>query len=98
MEKYIVKPDADLYIGIRVDKDTKLEFKNEKVSQTIENLKIHSIITEKNECYESTTDLTVNLEPGDVIILDNDRGYILPGIPLITIKEAIEDFKNLDEV
>ena len=98
MQKFIIKPDITFYPGIRVDENTKLEFKNDKVEQTIENLKIHSIITEENEDYNSKTDLTVNLKVGDIIILDENRGYILPGIPLTTVEEEIEELSYLKEV
>ena len=98
MQKFIIKPDITFYPGIRVDENTKLEFKNDKVEQTVENLKIHSIITEDNEDYSSKTDLTVNLKAGDIIILDENRGYILPGIPLTTVNEEIEELSYLKEV
>ena len=98
MQKFIIKPDITFYPGIRVDENTKLEFKNDKVEQTVENLKIHSIITEENEDYNSKTDLIVNLKAGDIIILDENRGYILPGIPLITVNEEIEELSYLKEV
>lgn len=98
MQKFIIKPDITFYPGIRVNENTKLEFKNDKVEQTVENLKIHSIITEENEDYNSKTDLTVNLNIGDIIILDENRGYILPGIPLTTVNEEIEELNYLKEV
>ena len=98
MKNYIVRPDITFYPGIRVDEKTKLDFKNDKVTQTIENLKLHSIIIEKNDNYECKSELTINLDIGDVIILDNDRGYILPAFPLVTVKEAIEEFECLKEV
>lgn len=98
MQKFIIKPDITFYPGIRVDKNTKLDFKNDRVEQKVENLKIHSIITEENEDYNSKTDLTVNLKVGDIIILDENRGYILPGIPLTTVEEEIEELNYLKEV
>lgn len=98
MQKFIIKPDITFYPGIRVDENTKLDFKNDKVEQTVENLKIHSIITEDNEDYRSKTDLTVNLKVGDIIILDEKRGYILPGISLTTVEEEIEELSYLKEV
>lgn len=98
MQKFIIKPDITFYPGIRVDKNTKLDFKNDRVEQKVENLKIHSIIAEENEDYNSKTDLTVNLKVGDIIILDENRGYILPGIPLTTVEEEIEELNYLKEV
>ena len=31
MEQFITKPDVTIYHGIKVNKDTKLEYKNEKL-------------------------------------------------------------------
>ena len=49
---YILKPSIDLYPGIRVDKDTKLEFKTENVEQTIEDLKLHSVTKVKGDGFD----------------------------------------------
>ena len=42
MQRFIRKPSIDMYVGIKVDKDTKLEFENENVKQKLENLVFHS--------------------------------------------------------
>ena len=42
-EKFIEAPCIDMYPGIRVTKDTKLEYKNEHVDQHLEGLVFHSI-------------------------------------------------------
>jgi hypothetical protein len=98
MKKFIIKPDITFYPGIVVDKDTNLEYENELVKQEIKDLKLHSIITEEKEEYHSKTDLTVNLQVGDILILDENRGYILPGIPLVTVEEEIEELNYMKEV
>ena len=38
MQKFIRKPSIDMYAGIKVTKDTKLDYENENVKQTLENL------------------------------------------------------------
>jgi hypothetical protein len=43
MKNFIMRPSIDLYPGIRVDKDTVLEYKNENVVQTLKNLTLHSV-------------------------------------------------------
>ncbi len=98
MQKFIIKQDITFYLGIKVDKSTTLEYENERVKQEIKDLKLHSIITEQNEDYTSKTDLTVNLKVGDILILDETRGYILPGIPLTTVEEEIKELSYLKEV
>ena len=39
MKYYVLRPDLTPYEGMIVNKDSKLEFKNEKVEQKLENLK-----------------------------------------------------------
>lgn len=98
MQKFIIKPDITFYLGIKVDKNTTLEYENDNVKQELKDFKLHSIITEQNEEYTSKTDLTVNLKVGDILILDETRGYILPGIPLTTVAEEVEELSYLKEV
>ena len=38
MRNFIRKPSIELYPGVRVDKDTVLEYKSETVEQKVENL------------------------------------------------------------
>jgi hypothetical protein len=92
MQKFIRKPSIDMYAGIKVDKDTKLEYKNDNVEQTIENLVFHSITKVVGENYESTYDTTIQLNEGDVLILEEEgRGYIKPVAEFVTVAEAIEE-------
>ena len=96
---YILKPSIDLYPGVRVDKDTKLEYKTENVEQTIEDLKFHSITKVKGDGFESVYDTTIELKEGDILIFEeNGRGYIKPVEPLVTIEEAIEELECIKEV
>lgn len=99
MQVYIRKPSIDLYPGIRVDKDTVLEYKNEHVDQKVENLVFHSLTRVKGEGYESTYDTTIHLQEGDILLFEGDgRGYIKPVEPFVTIAEAIEDFENIKDL
>lgn len=96
---FVQKPSIDLYPGIRVDKDTKLEYKNENVKQKIENLVLHSVTTVKGEGYKSKYDTTIELKEGDVLIFEETgRGYIKPVEPFVTIEEAIEDLMNIKDL
>ena len=40
MKYYVLRPDLTPYEGMIVNKDSKLKFKNEKVEQKLENLKL----------------------------------------------------------
>ena len=99
MEVFIRKPSIDLYPGVRVDKDTVLEYKNENVEQQLENLVFRSKTLVKGEGYESTYDTTIWLKEGDVLIFEEEgRGYIKPVDSFVTIQEAIEDYENIRDV
>lgn len=99
MERFIRRPSIDLYPGIRVDKDTVLEYKNENVEQKVENLVFHSLTYVKGENYESTYDTTIHLQEGDILLFEDEgRGYIKPVEPFVTIAEAIEDFENIKDL
>lgn len=99
MQVFIRKPSIDLYPGVRVDKDTVLEYKNENVEQRLENLVFKSKTKVKGEGYESTYDTTIWLNEGDVLVFEEEgRGYIKPVDSFITIQEAIDDFTNIKDV
>ena len=96
---FIRKPSIDLYPGIRVDKDTVLEFKNEYVDQTVKDLVLHSVTKVKGDNYESTYDTTVKLQEGDILVYEAEgRGYIKPVEEFVTIEEAIEDLTNIKDL
>lgn len=96
---FIKKPSIDLYPGIRVTKDTELEFKNEHVKQTIKDLVLHSVTKVKGEGFKSKYDTTIQLEDGDILIFEDEgRGYIKPVEGFVTIEEAIEDLVNIKDL
>ena len=96
---FIRKPSIDLYPGIRVTKDTKLEYKNKGVKQTVENLKLHSVTTIKGESFKSKYDTTVQLKEGDILIFEEEgRGYIKPVEAFVSIEEAIEELTNIKDL
>ena len=99
MQNFILKPCIDLYPGIRVDKDTKLEFKNENVTQKLENLVFRSKTKVKGEGYVSVYDTKIQLKEGDILIFEEEgRGYIKPAEGVVTISEAIADLENIKDL
>ena len=99
MQVFIRKPSIDLYPGIRVDKDTVLEYKNENCEQRLENLVLHSVTKVKGEDYESVYDTTIRLKVGDILVFEEEgRGYIKPVEDFVTIAEAIEDLTSIKGV
>lgn len=95
MRKFIMRPDLEFYEGIKVDKETKIQFSNEFVSQTIENLVLKTNKKEKTDKYESVFDLTINLADGEILLFEEERGYFLPSMPMSTIRDAIEDLEAI---
>lgn len=99
MQNFISKPSIDLMPGIRITKDTELEFKNENVKQTVRNLVLHSVMKVTGDGYKSKYDTTIQLKEGDVLLFEKDgRGYIKPVEEFVTIEEAIEDLTNIKDL
>ncbi len=96
---FIMKPSIDLYPGVKVDKDTKLEYKTENVEQKIEDLKFRSVAHVKGDGFESVYDTTIELKEGDILIFEEEgRGYIKPVESFVTIEEAIDELKNIKDL
>lgn len=96
---FIQKPSIDLYPGIRVDKDTVFEYKNENVKQTLKNLVFHSVTKVKGEGFTSKYDTTIHLKEGDVLVFEEEgRGYIKPVEEFVTIAEAIEELTHIKDL
>lgn len=97
MNYYVIRPDLTPYDGIKVTKDTVIDYENENVKQTIKDLKMISIYTVRTEKYTSTNTLEINLEDGEILLFENEnRGYFLPkDVPICSIKTAIGDYESL---
>ena len=99
MQNFIRRPSIDLMPGIRVTKDTKIEFKNENVKQTISDMVLHSVTKISGDGYKSKYDTTIQLEEGDVLVFEEEgRGYIKPVEAFVTIEEAIDDLTNIKDL
>lgn len=99
MQLFIRKPSIDLFPGIRVDKDTVLEFKNERAEQTLKDLVLHSVTRVTGEGYESVYDTTIQLKEGDILVFEEEgRGYIKPVEDFVTVAEAIEELSCIKDM
>lgn len=99
MEKFIRKPSIDMYGGIRVDKNTVLDYSNENVEQSVKDLVFKSVTTVQGENYKSVYDTTINLKEGDILIFEEEgRGYIKPVEEFVTVSEAIGEFENIKDL
>ena len=98
MEKFMSKPSIDMYGGIRVDKDTTLEFKNDNVDQKLSNLVFESTTTVEGENYKSEYHTVIQLKEGDVLIFEEEgRGYIKPVEEFVTVEEAIQELEHIKD-
>lgn len=99
MQVFIRKPSIDLYPGIRVDKNTVLEYKNDSVKQTLKDLVFHSVTKVTGNGYKSTYNTTIQLEEGDILIFEEEgRGYVKPVESFVTINEAIEELTCIKDL
>ena len=99
MQRFIRKPSLDMLAGIKVDKDTVLEYKNDNVDQTLKELVLHSITKVKGDNFESVYDTTIQLSEGDILIFEEEgRGYIKPVEEIVTVKEAIEELNCISDL
>lgn len=99
MEKFIRKPSIDMLGGIRVTKDTTLNYENENVKQYLKNLVFKSVTKVTGERYVSKYDTTIYLKEGDILIFEEEgRGYIKPVEEFVTVKEAIEELKCIEDL
>lgn len=94
MQIFIKKPSIDLYPGIRVTKDTELEYNNENVQQSLKDLELCSTTWVRGEGYVSMYKTTIQLNEGDILVFEETgRGYIKPVEDFVTIEEAIADLE-----
>ena len=99
MQRFIMKPNVDMYPGIRVTKDTAFTYENKNVKQTLSNMVFHSITKIHGEGYESLYDTTIHLKEGDILIFEDEgRGYIKPIYDFMTIAEAVEELSNIKDL
>lgn len=92
-EVYVPIPKPDVYYGIKVSKDTKLDFKNDFVNQKIEDLVLYTDYTIESDKFKSEIKNELKLEEGDLLLLEEDnRGYFMPKeIRFGSIDEAIDE-------
>ena len=99
MEVFIRKPSVDLYPGVRVTKETALEYEHGNVKQELRDLVFHFTTKVNGDGYESTYDSTVYLEEGDVLVFESEaRGYVKPVESFVSVAEAIEELANIKDL
>lgn len=101
-EMFVEQPVLDLKEGIKVSENTELSYKNDKVEQVLKDLVLETILDDAgtNGCnsYRSKSYLSINLNPGDILLFDEQRGYYMPPYPVTSIDDAISDISSLDDL
>jgi hypothetical protein len=99
---FVEQPVLDLKEGIRVTTETELLYKNEKVEQVLKNLVLETILDDEGtngiNTYKSKSYLSINLNPGDILLFNEQRGYYMPPYPVTSIEDAISDISSLSDI
>lgn len=100
MQKFIFRPSVELIPGIKVTKDTDIEYEREGIKQTIKDLVFRSTTKKCGDAYESVIETTIQLTEGDILVFEEEgRGYIKPlNNTVVTIEEGIEDLKSIKDL
>lgn len=101
-ELFVEQPVLDLKEGIRVTAETELSYKNEKVEQVLKDLVLETILDDAGtngiNTYKSKSYLSINLNPGDILLFNEQRGYYMPPYPVASIDDAISDISSLGDI
>lgn len=101
-EMFVEQPVLDLKEGIRVTEETELLYKNERVEQVLKNLVLETILDDEGtngiNTYKSKSYLSINLNPGDILLFNEQRGYYMPPYPVTSIDDAISDISSLSDI
>lgn len=101
-ELFVEQPVLDLKEGIKVSAETELLYKNDKVEQVLKNLVLETILDDAGSnginTYKSKSYLSINLNPGDILLFDENRGYYMPPYPVTSIDDAISDISSLSDI
>ena len=96
---FVEQPCIDLKVGIKVKKETELTYKNDKVEQELKDLTLETTVEEEGSnginSYSSKSYIKIDLNEGDILLFDENRGYYMPTFPVETIDDAISDIESL---
>ena len=101
-ELFIEQPVLDFKEGIKVTAATELSYKSEKVEQVLKDLVLDTILCDTGSngvnTYKSKSYLSINLNEGDILLFDEQRGYYMPSYPVVSIDDAISDINSLSDI
>lgn len=96
---FVEQPNMELKKGTIVTKEMAFTYKNEQVDQVLNNLLLETMIEQEGNngvnTYKSRSYIAINLNEGDILLFDTNRGYYLPKYPMTTVEEAVSDIDSL---
>ena len=101
-ELFVEQPVLDLKEGIKVTSETELLYKHDNVEQVLKDLVLETILDDAGSngvnTYKSKSYVSITLNPGDILLFDENRGYYMPPYPVTSIDDAISDICSLDDL
>ena len=101
-ELFVEQPVLDLKEGIKVTAETELSYKNDKVEQVLKDLVLETILDDAGSngfnTYKSKSYVSIHLNPGDILLFDEGRGYYMPPYPVASIDDAISAISSLSDI
>lgn len=98
-ELFVEQPNIDVKVGIQVTDKTEFTYCNEKLEQTLKNLVLETMLEEEGtngiNTYNSKSYIRINLNEGDILLFDENRGYYMSPFPVESIEDAIGDIESL---
>lgn len=98
-EYFVEQPNIDLKVGVRATKDTVFVYNNSKVEQSLKDLVLETILTDEGtngiNIYKTKSYIQINLNEGDILLFDEERGYYMSPYPMASIEDAINDVESL---
>ena len=94
-EKYVVLPKLEFKEGVRLNKDTNLNFKNKIESEIIGTTMITKTRTMKMN-QEITSEINIDFMENDILLFDENLGYYPPNEKMGTINEVKECIEAID--
>ena len=95
---YIPIPQPEVYYGVEVKENTKLDFENEYVCQTLRNLTLYTVQDVKTDEFETHIETKLHLKEGDLLLLEEEhKGYFKPSeVKFGSIQEAKKELRFIE--
>lgn len=101
-EYFVEQPNMEIKTGVKVTKETEFHYKTDSVEQVLKDLKLETIVSGEGtngiNTYKSKSYIEINLNDGDILLFDENRGFYLSAIPMTTLDNAIMDLTAMKDI